>query len=85
MLKNYNENRYGIVKYRVLSDPELSIQAKGLYSILCCYANANRVCWPSISTLADVADTSQSSIKRYLAELKDCNVIHRDGRKLKIV
>jgi hypothetical protein len=78
-------DRFGIVKHIVLTDPEISIQAKGLYSVLCCYANANRVCWPSLSTLADVTDTSQSSIKRYLSELKTHNIIHREGRKLRII
>ena len=78
-------SRFGIVKHNVLTDPNLSIQAKGLYSILCCYANKKRLCWPSISTLADDADSSQSSIKRWLKELKQHNYISRVGRKLKIL
>lgn len=78
-------SRYGIVKHKVLTDPNLSIQAKGLYSILCCYANKNRLCWPSISTLADDADSSQSSIKRWLKELKQHKYISRIGRKLQIL
>ena len=44
---------FGIVTKDVLDDPELSIQAKGLYSLLCTYANKNRECFPSISLLAD--------------------------------
>ena len=68
-----------------MTDPELSVQAKALYSVLCCYANKNRLCWPSISTLADDLDTSQSSIKRWLKELKSHNYIKRIGRKLTII
>ena len=78
-------DRYGIVKHQVLTDPNLSIQAKGLYAVLCCYANANRLCWPSISTLADDTDTSQTSVKRWIRELKQHNYIRRKGRKLQIV
>jgi len=78
------QDRFGIVKHIVLTDPEISVQAKGLYSVLCCYANANRVCWPSISRLADDTNTSQRSVRRWLKELKDQKVIHRIGSKLKI-
>jgi len=60
-------SRYGIVKHVVLTDPNLSIQAKGLFS-----------------TLADDADSSQSSIKRWLKELKQHKYIQRVGRKLTI-
>ena len=45
-------DRFGIVKYKVLSDPSLSIQAKGLYSLIACYADKNREAYPSASTLS---------------------------------
>jgi len=80
-----NSNRFGIVKHSVCTDPNLSIQAKGLYSILCCYANKDRLCWPSISTLADDTDSSQTSVKRWIKELKQHNYIKRVGRKLMIL
>ena len=80
-----NSNRFGIVKHSVCTDPNLSIQANGLYSILCCYANKDRVCWPSISTLADDTDSSQTSVKRWIKELKQHNYIKRVGRKLMVL
>ena len=76
--------RFGIVSYEVISDPTLSIQAKGLYSMLACYANKERTCWPSISTLSDDLNISQSSTNRLIKELKTCNYIKRVGRKLTI-
>ena len=76
--------RFGIVAYEVISDPNLSIQAKGLYSILACYANKERTCWPSISTLSDDLNISQSSTNRLIKELKTCNYIKRVGKKLTI-
>jgi DNA-binding MarR family transcriptional regulator len=76
--------RFGIVSYEVISDPNLSIQAKGLYSMLACYANKERTCWPSISTLSDDLNISQSSTNRLIKELKTCNYIKRVGRKLTI-
>ncbi len=68
-----------------MTDPNLSVQAKALYAVLCCYANKNRLCWPSISTLADDLDSSQSSVKRWIKELKTHNFITRIGRKLTII
>ena len=77
-------SRFGIVSYEVISDPNLSIQAKALYSMLACYANKERTCWPSISTLSDDLNISQSSTNRLIKELKTCNYIKRVGRKLTI-
>jgi DNA-binding MarR family transcriptional regulator len=77
-------NRYGIVLYEVISDPNLSVQAKALYSMLACYANKERTCWPSISTLSDDLNISQSSTNRLIKELKTCNYIKRVGRRLTI-
>ena len=77
-------NRFGIVAYEVISDPNLSVQAKALYSMLACYANKERTCWPSISTLSDDLNISQSSTNRLIKELKTCNYIIRVGRKLTI-
>jgi DNA-binding MarR family transcriptional regulator len=74
--------RFGIVSYEVISDPNLSMQAKALYSMLACYANKERTCWPSISTLSDDLNISQSSTNRLIKELKTCSYIKRVDRKL---
>jgi len=80
-----NQNRFGIVKHEVISDPSVSIGAKALYSLLCCYADKQRQCWPSISTLADHLDTSQSSVNRWIKELKLNKYIRRIGNKLTVI
>ena len=74
--------KFGIVNFIVLSDPELSIQAKGLYSLLCCYANKKRTCYPSISTLADLMNISTRTTDRKIRELKDRNYLSREGKKI---
>ena len=50
--------------------------------VLSCYANKQRTCFPSISTLADDLGSSQSSIDRWIKELKEYKYIERIGRKL---
>jgi hypothetical protein len=77
--------RFGIVNYNVMTDPEVSIQAKGLYALLCCYANKSRTCYPSISTLADLSNKSTTQISVYIKELKTHNYIKRVGHKIKLV
>lgn len=74
--------RYGIVNKSILTDPELSIQSKGLYSILCTYADSDRKCYPSISLLADISSKSTAQISNYIKELKNKNYVRRQGRYL---
>lgn len=77
--------RFGIVNHDVISDPDLSLQAKGLYSLLACYADNARYCYPSISTLADVSNKSTTQISVYIKELKSKKYIKRVGKKIKLV
>jgi len=75
-------NKFGIVNQDVLQDPELSIQAKGLYSLLCTYADKNRQCFPSISTLADHCNKSVRTVSYLIEELKAKGYVKRRGRVL---
>tara|TARA_B110000196_G_scaffold314007_1_gene321573 strand:+ start:6015 stop:6263 length:249 start_codon:yes stop_codon:yes gene_type:complete len=77
--------RFGIVNKDVLTDPELSLTAKAVYSMLATYANKNRTCYPSVKTLADVGGCSCSTIDRAIKELKIKNYIIREGRKLYLI
>ena len=81
MSKTY---KFGIVSHEVISDPDLSMQAKAVYSMLSIYANKQRECFPLITTLADTAGVSCSTIDRAIKELKSKNYIKRKGRKFKI-
>ena len=72
---------FGIVNKDVVTDPELSLQAKGLYALICTYANKERTCFPSINTLADLCDVNPSPITRNLQKLKKKGYIKRIGRK----
>tara|TARA_R100001082_G_scaffold95210_1_gene62337 strand:+ start:45 stop:284 length:240 start_codon:yes stop_codon:yes gene_type:complete len=72
---------FGIVNKDVVSDPELSIQAKGVYAVICTYANKNRTCFPSINTIADLCDVHPRTIHRKIKELKEKGYIIRKGRR----
>ena len=81
MSKTY---KFGIVSHKVITDPELSLTAKAVYSMLCVYANKKRVCWPSRATLADIGGVSITTIDKAIKELKLKNYVERKKRKLKL-
>ena len=76
--------RFGIVSKDVLTDQELSLRAKAVYSILCTYANKERTCFPLIATIADTASVHPNTIKRAIKELKEKNYIRREGRLIRL-
>tara|TARA_R110002167_G_scaffold177167_2_gene376913 strand:+ start:970 stop:1227 length:258 start_codon:yes stop_codon:yes gene_type:complete len=84
MLKNKKKYRFGIVSSDIILNPDVSMQAKGLYSVLACYANKQRSCFPSISTLSNDLNVSERTIKRLINELKTKNLIQRVGRNIVI-
>jgi Helix-turn-helix domain len=61
----------------VLRDRSLSKQAKALYSMLCTYADAKGVCWPSGAALADDLGASERSVRRGLTELVAFGAVER--------
>ena len=73
--------RFGIINQEVVSDPELSLQAKGVYSLICTFANKERTCFPSIALLADLCDVNPSTIHRNINKLKEKGYIKRNGRR----
>jgi len=77
--------RFGIVSYDVISDPELSRNAKAIYTVLAVHCNKERTCFPSNSTMADLLNVSYSTIKRGIKELKQAKCIIRDGKIIKLI
>ena len=81
MSKKY---KFGIVTKEVIDDPELSLGAKALYSLLCTYADKNRECFPSISTLSDYLNMTTRYTDKLIRELKTKGIIKRTGRIIKL-
>jgi DNA-binding MarR family transcriptional regulator len=76
--------RFGIVSRDVILAPDITLQAKALYSVLSCYANKQRSCFPLISTLSNDLNVSERTIKRLIKELKTKNIVQRIGRNIVI-
>jgi DNA-binding MarR family transcriptional regulator len=64
-----------------MQDSDLSLRAKGVYALLCTYANTNRTCFPKIATLAEVSGVDRRTIERAIKELEHKSYVKRDGRE----
>lgn len=78
------DNKFGIAHTKVIHDVDLSLRAKGVYTILCTFADKDRTCFPKISTLAELAGVSRRTIERILKELEEKNYVKRTGRIFKL-
>lgn len=74
---------FGMVNIQVMADPTISVRAKSLYGLLCCYKNEHNICKPDIKLLSDKLNVGQSTIYRRLKELKDAGVISWSQFKLR--
>lgn len=76
---------YGTVEKWVLTNPDISIGAKGLYALICSYAGGKDNAYPSIGLMCSQLNVSKNTLHKYLKELKDNNCIDieqvREGGK----
>jgi len=77
--------RFGVVYTEVIQDPELSLRAKGLYALLCTFANKSRECYPAISTLAKLSDVSKRTVERTIKELEEKNYVRKTGKVFRLI
>lgn len=78
-----NSSGYGVI-YNSVIDTEgvLSANAKLTYCILCRYADINRQCFPTVSTIAQKAGLSKRQTEKALKELREKEVIHSARQKM---
>lgn len=79
-----SDKKFGVVYTEVIQDPDLSLRAKGLYALLCSFADKNRQCFPSIATLAELSGVTRRTIERTLIELEKKTYVTRNGRHFTI-
>jgi DNA-binding IclR family transcriptional regulator len=76
--------KFGVVHTEVIRDPGLSLRAKGLYALLCTFADKERMCFPSIKTLSELSGVTRRTTERTLNELEEKNYVKREGRKFRL-
>ena len=66
---------FGIIPKHIMKNPDISIQAKGLYSYLCSYAGNKDTAFPSVKLITYELSMSKDTFYKYLNELKDTGYI----------
>ena len=66
---------FGIVPKKLMQDPNLSLQAKGVFSYLATYANRDGDCFPSRELMCSHLNISKDTITKYIKELKEAGYL----------
>jgi len=70
--------KFGVVDKDVVGHPELSMGAKALYSLLCCFKSKTLdQCFPSNTLLAEHLGCNERSVTRYFKELNEWGITSR--------
>ena len=74
--------RYGFTQLPnfILRNPDLSANAKTVYSLLLSYAWHNNLCFPGQERLAEHMGAHVSTVSRAITELEDCSLIEIERR-----
>ena len=74
--------RYGFTQLPnfILRNPDISANAKVVYSLLLSYAWHNNLCFPGQERLAEHMGTHVSTVSRSIAELENCSLIEIERR-----
>ena len=70
MNKLVQEFGFGIIPKRVMKDPSLNLQAKGIYAYLCSYAGNKETAFPGVDLITYELGISRNTFYKYLKELK---------------
>lgn len=68
---------YGKVPNTIMFDQELSLEAKGLYSVISSLSGSNGYCFPNISTLCKYTNRHRTTVHRILKELIEKGYVKR--------
>jgi DNA-binding MarR family transcriptional regulator len=75
------KERFGLVRADVMQDPEISLTAKGVYALLCTFADRDGMCFPTVAKLAECSGVSKRTIERAVGELQQKKYVKRERRK----
>lgn len=69
---------YGRVNNTVAYSELLTLEAKGLYSIICSLCGSKNYCYPTVATLSKYSGRSRATVHRLLKQLSDKGIILRN-------
>ena len=62
---------YGVVDFKTITDKRLSIQARGIYCYLACYANKSHTAFPSRERILSELGLSKNGYYKHYHQLED--------------
>ncbi|WP_158554272.1 conserved phage C-terminal domain-containing protein [Macrococcoides goetzii] len=69
------EQRYGVVFQSVMRNPDLDIEAKGLYAYLSSFAGKSNTAFPSVDLICHELNISDKRFKKYRKQLEEMQLI----------
>lgn len=69
---------YGRVNNIVAYSEDLSLEAKGLYAIVCSLCGSKDYCYASLNTFSKLSQKSKSTVQRLFKELQTKGVVQRN-------
>lgn len=69
---------YGRVNNVVAYSELITLEAKGLYSIICSLCGSKNYCYPTVAKLSTYSGRSKATVHRLLKQLSDKGVILRN-------
>ena len=75
---------YGIADFNVLTDPALSIQARGVYCYFCCYADKTQTAYPSRQRILEELGLSKNGYYRHYKQLENTGIVRVERSKCQV-
>ena len=75
------DSGFGILPKRVMIDPNLSLQAKGIFAYLVTYAGNGNEAFPSLRTISYQLGISKDTAGKYIKELKENGYLEIEQKK----
>lgn len=69
--------QFAVVPWRLLTDPDLGAVPKFVGATLCGFTDKGGICWPSVTTLANLTKLDERTVQRALAALEKAGHIRR--------
>lgn len=66
----------------IICDPSLSAESRLIYTILACYADKKRECYPSVETLIQLTGFCRSTFYKHMKILTDKGLVEKTPRKV---
>ena len=74
---------YGVVDFKTITDKKLSIQARGIYCYLACYANKSHTAFPSRERILSELGLSKNGYYKHYHQLEDNGIMRIERSQCK--